>query len=140
MQSLSNERSALALIGQWPKSARLATCAVLFPTLGFLAGAIVSTFFMNVSQPVTTLEWILFACPTSMAATTAIASGRVRLGLIGLAPQPLILVGICFLNHATVHQVRAFWPVVFPALVGPGVGLWVTHLAYQAIENSIQDS
>lgn len=136
MQRVSQSQDVVILVRGWPGWAKILCCSAIFPTMGYVCGAIVATWFMNLSDPVTLMSWLVFCCPTAVLLAVGLKIGKPQLALIGIAPQPAVLVLICLINHASAQRALAFWPAVFPSMVGPLLGLVLATRVHQGIASS----
>lgn len=136
MSHIHAQYSAVELVRRWPRSAKLATCALVFPVLGFLAGVPVSTLFMNLTEAFTVQGLIAFALPFAIATWIALGTRRHWVAWLGAVPVLAILVFVAYMNSATVDQLRMVWPILFQAIIGPGAGAYLAKLAYSSLQPS----
>lgn len=123
----------LVLVQKWPSWFKLAACAIAGPTLGFVLGANVASWFMIIREPITFFSWLVFSCPASLAVAAALYFSKPRLTLLGVALQPGLLVWACVINHASFQRAVAFWPAMFPAVLGPLAGIYIAIAVHHAI-------
>lgn len=134
MQNIDQQENILDVLRRWPRPLKVGVVAVVFPVCGHVVGAVLQTLLMSVTEPFTIAGVVAFAMPLTLFAALALSLRRPSLALLGLAPQILVLAWVCKANHASLGQLEAFWPLVFPAVVGPALGLWAMLASFKAIE------
>lgn len=132
--STSMDRSLVDLIQSWPPRTKIWLLAVFCPTIGYLAGVVAASPVFWVRNPITATTWLVFVGPAVLSCAYGLSRNSWKASLLGLMPQMCVVAGICWANRATAHQLVAFWPIVFHAELGPGLGIWLAF-ASMAILN-----
>lgn len=133
MKQLQAPVTVVDLMRAWPRGAKAALCAIAFPILGFLFGVVISTLFMNLTEAFTVQGLLAFAFPFSLATWIGLSKRRPWIAAIGSVPPAAFVAIVCVQNHATLGQLLTVWPILFQALVGPGLGACCGCVGYRAI-------